>query len=145
MIEDHELRDHIRINHLEVGAHLGVPDDERSAPKRFTFSITLWPLRAMSDLDDQIERAVNYAAVCVELKEFVGPRRDKLIETLADALAAHLLEAFEIRRITIELRKAILLEVEFVSVTKRESGRLRNQRDVNRSSHLHSRPSGRRT
>ena len=51
------------------------------------------------------------------MKKFVGQRRDRLIETLADALAAHLLEAFEIRRITIELRKYILPEVEFVSVT----------------------------
>jgi hypothetical protein len=32
-------------------------------------------------------------------------------------LAFHLLEVFEIRRITIELRKYILPDVEFVSVT----------------------------
>jgi dihydroneopterin aldolase len=47
----------------------------------------------------------------------VQGRCDRLIETLADAVARHLLEAFEIRRITVELRKFILPEVEFVSVT----------------------------
>jgi dihydroneopterin aldolase len=47
----------------------------------------------------------------------VAASGSKLIETLADALALHLLETFEIRRITIELRKYILPDVEFVSVT----------------------------
>jgi dihydroneopterin aldolase len=109
--------DQIHIEQLEVFAHIGVPDDERSAPQRLTFSITLWPVRGASELDDQIARAVNYAAVCAETKKFVRDWRDRLIETLADALAKHLLEAFEIRRITIELRKFILPDVEFVSVT----------------------------
>ena len=107
----------MHIEQLEVFAHIGVPDDERSAPQRLTFSITLWPLRDASGLDDQIAKAVNYSAVCAETKKFVRDRRDRLIETLADALAKHLLEVFEIRRVTIELRKFILPDVEFVSVT----------------------------
>lgn len=109
--------DQIHINQLEVFAHIGVPDKERSAPQRLTFSITLWPVRPMSNLNDEIGRAVNYASVCAETKKFVAARCDKLIETLADGLAFHLLEAFEIRRITVELRKYILPDVEFVSVT----------------------------
>jgi 7,8-dihydroneopterin aldolase/epimerase/oxygenase len=109
--------DQIHIEQLEVFAHVGVPDDERSALQRLTFSITLWPTRDASELEDQIAKAVNYAAVCAETKKFVLDRCDRLIETLADALAFRLLEVFEIRRITIELRKYILPEVEFVSVS----------------------------
>ena len=109
--------DQIHIEQLEVFAHIGVPDEERASAQKLTFNITLWPTRRMDDLGDKIGRAVNYAAVCAEVKTFVSQRRDKLIETLADALAFHLLERFEIRRITIELRKYILPEVEFVSVT----------------------------
>ena len=109
--------DEIHIEQLEVFAHIGVPDDERAAPQRLTFSITIWPMRDASELNDQIAKAVNYAAVCAATKKFVRDRRDRLIETLADALAKHLLEVFEIRRITIELRKFILPDVEFVSVT----------------------------
>jgi 7,8-dihydroneopterin aldolase/epimerase/oxygenase len=110
------VNDSIHIEGLEVFAHIGVPDDERTVPQRLTFRITLWPKRDARELDDQIAKAVNYAAVCAETKRFVGQRKDKLIETLANALALHLLEAFEIRRITVELRKYILPDVEFVSV-----------------------------
>ena len=111
------MDDQIHIEQLELSAHIGVPKEERASAQRLGFNITLWPMLEMNDLDDEIERTVNYAAVCAEVKKFVGDRRDKLIETLANALALHLLARFQIRRITVELRKYILPDVEFVSVT----------------------------
>jgi dihydroneopterin aldolase len=111
------VNDEIHIEELEVLANIGVPDDERASGQRLTFNLTFWPMRPTTELNDDIARAVNYAAVCAEVRKFVGERRDKLIETLANKLAFHLLEMFEIRRITIELRKYILPAVEFVSVT----------------------------
>jgi dihydroneopterin aldolase len=112
-----DVNDEIHIEGLEVLANIGVPEEERVAAQRLSFNLTLCPILEMSDLGDAIERTVNYAAVCAEVEKFAEPRRDKLIETMANALALHLLETFRIRRITIELRKYILPEVEFVSVT----------------------------
>ena len=109
--------DVIRIERIELLAHIGVPDDERAQPQRLTINIAFWPNKSGTELNDDIAQAVNYAAVCAEVRKFVGGRSDKLIETLADELAFHLLEVFGIRRITIELRKYILPDVEFVSVT----------------------------
>jgi len=107
--------DAIRIEGLEIFANVGVPDDERSSPQRLIFNMTFWPKRQALELEDEIGRTVDYAAVCAETKNFVQARSDRLIETLADTLAIRLLEIFEIQRI--ELRKFILPEVEFVSVT----------------------------
>ena len=111
------MNDYIHIEHLEIFAHIGVPDEERASPQRLTFNITFWPTHHAPALADDIARTVNYAAVCAETKTFVQARSDRLIETLADALANHLLDVFEIQKITIELRKFILPEVEFVAVT----------------------------
>jgi 7,8-dihydroneopterin aldolase/epimerase/oxygenase len=108
--------DAIRIEQLEVLAHIGVPEDERASPQRLSLNLALFPVRSFDDLNDEIGLTVNYAAVCDDVKEFVGHRRDKLIETLAHALASHLLKTFQIRQITVELRKYILPDVEFVSV-----------------------------
>jgi FolB domain-containing protein len=110
------VNDQIHIHDLEVFAHIGVPDEERATAQRLTFHLTLWPAREMDQLEDDLSRAVDYAKVCAEAKRFVEARRDKLVETMANALASHLLEAFEIRRVTVELRKYILPDVEFVSV-----------------------------
>ena len=115
MNNDLDLR--IHISQLELMGSIGVPDEERANPQRLTISLTLWPLRSGADMEDDIKQTVNYAAVCAETQKFAAARRDRLIETLADALALHLLEVFPIRRITIELRKFILPEVEFISVT----------------------------
>jgi FolB domain-containing protein len=116
MIEPLDDDARIHIHQLEVMTRIGVPDEERATAQRLTFNVTLWPGRPFGQLNDDIDRAVNYAAVCVEVKKFVETRSDRLIETLADVLAQHLLGLFALRRITIELRKYILPEVEFVSV-----------------------------
>jgi FolB domain-containing protein len=106
----------IHVEQLELMAHIGVPDEERARPQRLTINMTLWPT-LKAGLNDDIRHTVDYSTVCEETKKFVEMRRDKLIETLADALANHLLDAFEIQRLKIELRKFILPDVEFVSVT----------------------------
>lgn len=105
----------IHVEQLELMAHIGVPDEERARPQRLALNMTLWPIME-TGLNDDVHATVDYSTVCEETKKFVETRRDKLIETLADALARHLLEAFEIHKITIELRKYILPDVEFVSV-----------------------------
>lgn len=107
----------IHISQLELMACIGVPDEERASPQRLTISLTIWPIRAGVELEDEINRTVDYAAVSAETKKFVQNRSDRLMETLTEALANHLLEVFEIRKITIELRKFILPDVDFVSVT----------------------------
>jgi dihydroneopterin aldolase len=116
MSQEEKSGDQVLVERLEIFAHIGVPDDERAAPQRLTFNIAFWPIRQAGEIYDEISRAVNYATVCAETRKFVAASRNKLIETLADALAGHLLATFEIRRITIELRKYILPDVEFVSV-----------------------------
>jgi dihydroneopterin aldolase len=77
----------------------------------------MWPRRLLVDLGDDIGNTINYSEVCEQTKEFVRSRSDKLIETLADRLAVHLLKQFSIQRITIELRKFVLPDTKFVAVT----------------------------
>ncbi len=117
MTQKDKSGDHIHIEQLEVFAHIGVPDVERASPQRLTFNMTLWPAGGLRNLDDQIARAVDYSAVCEATRNFVQDRSDRLIETLADAVATHLLENFQLERITVELRKYIMPDVQFVSVT----------------------------
>jgi dihydroneopterin aldolase len=116
MNRDNRPSDCIHIEGLEVLARVGVPEEERISEQRLIFNLTFWPAHPQRVLEDDVTRTVNYAAVCAETKQFVSARADRLIETLADALATRLLETFAIEKITIELRKFILPEVEFVSV-----------------------------
>jgi FolB domain-containing protein len=112
-----ESDDRIRIEQLKVIARVGVSESERARSQRLTLSITIWPRFQADDLRDDVTKTVDYSKLCQEAKRFVQGRADKLIETLADALAEHLLRKFAIRRVTVELRKFVLKGADYVSVT----------------------------
>ncbi len=112
-----EAGDQIHIEQLEMFARVGVPQTEREKPQRLTVNITLWPRVQAHDLQDDVRKTVDYSQVCEETKKFVLGRSDKLIETLANRLAAHLLQLFSIQKIEIELRKFVLPDADYVSVT----------------------------
>src|SRR5207248_7091549 len=107
--------DRIHIEQLEVHGRVGVPDSERAEPQRLILNITLWP--KIAELHDDIENTVNYSAVAECAKEFVGQHDYKLIETLAEETATHLLTQFSLRKVEVEVRKFVLPDANYVSVT----------------------------
>jgi dihydroneopterin aldolase len=118
----------IHIEQLEIFARVGVPEGERAKSQRLSVSVTLWPTRDTRELDDKIGRSVDYSDVCKEVKKFARNRSDKLIETLADGIAAHLLKSFPIRKIAIELRKFVLLDAAYASVVVTRAAPLKRAR-----------------
>jgi dihydroneopterin aldolase len=115
--------DQLHIEQLEVRARVGVSKRERAKSQRLALNITIWPERQASD--DDIQTAVDYSRLCREATKFVTQRHDRLIETLADAVARHLLQKFAIRKIAIELRKFVLSRADYVSVTVNRGSRAR--------------------
>ena len=115
--ESHLFSDEIHIEQLEVFSHIGVPEDERANPQRLTVTISFWPSQPTPDLADNIRQTVNYSTVAEETKNFVRDHSVSLIETLADRLATHLLKTFPIQKVTIEMRKFVLEDAKYVSVT----------------------------
>jgi len=109
--------DQVCVEQLEVSARVGVTESERAQPQRLSISLTTSPRRPLVDLGDDIRNTIDYSEVCAEIREFVQNRTDKLIETLADRLAAHLLQRFAMQRITIEIRKFVVPDAKFVAVT----------------------------
>jgi phosphoglycolate phosphatase len=116
LLEAHTPNDEIRIEELELMAHVGVSKEERAQPQRLTVSITLQPPYPFRDLGDDLARTIDYAAVCEEVRRFVAGRQDKLIETLAHETAENLLQRFALARVEVELRKFILPDTKYVAV-----------------------------
>ena len=113
--ESHRFCDEVHIEQLEVSAHVGVPEQERANPQRLIVSISFWPFQEIRDVADNIDQAVNYSVVAEETKNFVRDQSVNLIETLADRLAAYLLQTFPIQKVTVELRKFPLQDAKYVS------------------------------
>jgi dihydroneopterin aldolase len=109
--------DHIHIEQLEIWARVGVSDAEREKVQRLVLNLTLWPVRPMDDLGDNVRKTVDYSAVCDEAKKFLQNRPARLIETLADAIAMALLKKFHAKKVQIEVLKFALPDAAFASVT----------------------------
>jgi len=113
--------DRIRIEQIELHARVGVTEDERSKPQRIAVNLTIWPKAGFEQMKDDISRTVNYVELCQAVREFIGQRAFKLIETLAADLASDLLRAFPLQTVEVEIRKFVLPNTEYVSATARRS------------------------
>ena len=107
--------DRIHIEQLELHGRVGVLDSERAEAQRLSLNVTLWP--KIAELHDNIANTVNYSALAECAKEFVNRNACKLIETLAEETAAHLLAQFNLRKVEVEVRKYVLPDTNYVSVT----------------------------
>ena len=107
----------IHIEQLKALAHVGVSKAERSKRQRLVLNITAWPARDLRDVKDAVNRTVDYAVLCRETKTYLERQSPKLLETLAHDLTAHLLRKFRVRKIRLEVRKFVLTNAAYVSVT----------------------------
>ena len=109
--------DCIRIQELEIHAFVGVTDEERAKPQRIVVNVTVCPRTSFDQMKDELSRTVNYVDVCRKISEFVETREYKLIETIASDLSSCLLSEFPLEAVEIEVRKFVLPNTAYVSVT----------------------------
>lgn len=108
--------DQILVSNLQVSCLIGVPEEERGAPQKLLVSLRVYPRRGFAGLEDEIGNTVDYYVLTRRIQGLAGERPRKLIETLADEMAATVLGEFAVQRVEVELRKFILPDAEFVAV-----------------------------
>ncbi|HEU4679466.1 MAG TPA: dihydroneopterin aldolase [Terrimicrobiaceae bacterium] len=108
--------DLIIIKGLEIEAFVGVPDEERQNPQRLEVDAVLTPSNSFGEIADDINRTVDYHAVIRRIARLAETPPRRLIETLAQEIAAMLIAEFPAQRAEVEVRKFILPETEYVAV-----------------------------
>ncbi|BDS08095.1 hypothetical protein NT6N_31350 [Oceaniferula spumae] len=125
-MQSENSNDQIFIRGLVVTSYIGVPDEERANSQDLLVTAIMAPkpeLRA-EPLDDDISRTIDYHAVAVRIEEIAAERPRKLIETLAEDIAAAVLAEFEVASITVEIEKFIMPNTRCVGViTTRFAGK----------------------
>ncbi len=108
------MSDQIIIKGLRLSCHIGVPEAERACAQILSAHLTLdvppFPK------DDAIEGTVDYKTVSDQVRELAASKERKLIETLAEEIAAHVLSSFPVTRIRVEIEKRILSDTDWVGV-----------------------------
>jgi len=101
--------DTIFLRELQVEAIIGIYDWERVAPQTISIDLEMATNNRAAAATDRIEDALNYKSVAKRIIAFVGSSDFQLVETLAERIAAILLEEFEIpwARVTVSKPGAI--------------------------------------
>jgi dihydroneopterin aldolase len=111
------MSDLIRISDLEVHASIGVPVEEREKPQRLLISLDLAiDCVAKAAITDDVTKTVNYYDVAQQVKALVVRKPRKLLETLAEEIASDLLGSYPIKHLTLEIKKFILPDTQYVSL-----------------------------
>ena len=108
--------DKIIIKDLEVFYHVGVPDEERAQPQRLLITVELEHDFSEAAKTDDLTKTINYFAVSQKLLKFGEGRSWKLIEKLADDIAATVIWEFHASAVAVEVKKFIILEAKHVGV-----------------------------
>jgi dihydroneopterin aldolase len=94
----------IELHGLELRGFHGVLDEERRDGQRFLFDVVL-DVGEEAALSDRIEDAVDYRDVAAAVREVSDGHAYRLLEALARATAAALLDRFPVSRVEVRVRK----------------------------------------
>ncbi len=97
--------DTIFLRELQVTTIIGIYDWERVTPQTVSIDLEMATSCRAAAAADRIEDALNYKSVAKRITGFVAESRFQLIETLAERVAAILLEEFEIPWVRVTLSK----------------------------------------
>ena len=115
--------DRITIAGLEVFFRVGVPDEERAQPQRLELTIIFELDFAAAVAWEDVTETIDYQRVVEQIAKFGEEREWRLIEKLATDLAAMLLEEFLPVSVSVEVKKFILPQTRYVSVSVSRQGR----------------------
>ncbi len=114
------MDDQIRIKNLEVYSNQGEQRDGTKPGQKFFLDAVLYTDTRAAGFSDEMQKSVDYNAVCYFASEYLKRHSFKLMESMAELLAAEILmEIPQVDRVDIEIKKpgtSIQAPVESVSV-----------------------------
>ncbi|QHS10822.1 dihydroneopterin aldolase [Sinimarinibacterium sp. NLF-5-8] len=97
--------DTVFINGLRVTTTIGVFDWERQLPRPLLIDLELDTDFAAAIEGDDVNHAIDYAAVAKVITQIAETRQPKLLETLAEAIAEALFEQFPTHALRLTVHK----------------------------------------
>jgi FolB domain-containing protein len=103
--EEVETMDRILINELRVRCVLGVDDEERREMQDVLISATLHADLRKAGESDRLEDAIDYRTIKKQIMSAAEGSRYRLVEALAERVAALCLEHAGVRRVDVVVEK----------------------------------------
>ena len=119
----------VEIVDLEVKSKIGVPEKERESFQKLLVCILFQIDGGFRELNDQLDKTIDYGAVAAEVVRVAEENRAQLMETLVSEIADTLMARFRMLHLEVELKKFILPNTRYVSVKSTRTRRLQQPGD----------------
>jgi dihydroneopterin aldolase len=97
--------DRIFVRDLEVDAHVGVTEKERSAPQKLVVQLELLVDTAAAGSSDDLKDTVDYGHVSIEAANEIREAPASLLEHLAEKVVARVARDLRVMGVTVEIAK----------------------------------------
>jgi FolB domain-containing protein len=111
----------IKIVDLEVHYCVGISDAERAKPQRLLITVDMEFDFNMAAQGDRLNKTIDYFAVAQEILKYGTGRNWKLVEKVAVSVAELVKSEFHPESVTIEVKKFVLPQPGYVSVSWTQS------------------------
>ena len=102
---------------IQLSAMIGVFEWERYQPQTLILDLDLSLPNNKAGLSDDLADTVNYADLVAEVRTFAANSKRRLIEALAEDLAALILQKYAVKEVRLRLTKqGILPQVKMVAI-----------------------------
>lgn len=110
------MPDLLTIEDLEIWTRIGVPKEERAKKQRLSMSLWIQVDMKKTAENDDLKLAIDYEALVKDIKELAEEER-KTIEKLAEDTAQMVLKKYKPIKIDLEVKKFVLPDAKYVSVS----------------------------
>ena len=124
------MADTLSIQDLEAACRLGVHEWEQDAPQAIWIDLELAIDASRAAAHDDVREAIDYARLVAAVKERAQAQAYRLLETMAEAIAADVLRQFETSQVRVRVKKRALPGIGYAAVEV-----VRARRDVLRPRH----------
>jgi FolB domain-containing protein len=100
------MSDRIFTDNLRLKCKVGITPEERREPQEVLVDVSLHLDLARAGSSDDLKDTINYKDIVQRVSQSVSNKEFSLLESLAEGIAAAMLEAYPVDTVIVKVRKA---------------------------------------
>jgi len=105
----------IILNEISTNIRIGITESERAKRQKLVISIEIVPIVNYTEIKDNIYNTINYSMIRQDVKTLLRNSKFNLIETVAAEIAKHIKNHYQIKSVTITIKKFPYKDTKYIA------------------------------
>ena len=117
------MTDRIILENVQLHGRHGVSDEERASPQPFEVDVELFADLAPAGASDDRAETIDYSDVYGRIRRIVETENHRLLETIAERIAAEILGAFAVDEVRVRVYENTAVETGLSTMVGQDKGK----------------------